>query len=235
MTDPVDAELYIGDVKVDEYADCTVQAYCEAQYALTDSQSLKTLLADLLEYGAAAQAYAQYRLDDLANDSAICTDATAYDAQSVESVRAFTQTTYEGLYFKSVALRLGYDVKLVYKVANASAEGAKVRILTSADGINFTEREVVDLADATKTGNYYEVVISAIKASEFAKIFKAELIDGEDVVQTLTYSVDSYVARFSADSSDTLATLVKMAHNYGASAKAYVNGAIDTPSDPLNE
>ena len=76
------------------------------------------------------------------------------------------------------------------------------------------------MEDTTDT---YILYTDPIYATEFDKVFTAELsVDGE-VIQTLTYSVKSYVYAKQNSENTEMAALVRALYTYGRSAVAYKN------------
>ena len=75
-----------------------------------------------------------------------------------------------------------------------------------------------------KDGNSY-VYFRGILATEYGDIVTASFYnaDGEQVGQTLTYSVASYVYHMQNSDNTALAELLKAIYNYGCSAKKYTN------------
>ena len=65
MGDDIDAELYVGETKVDEKLDYSVKDNLINAYTKTDDANMKQLIIDTLEYGAAAQVYRNYKTDAL--------------------------------------------------------------------------------------------------------------------------------------------------------------------------
>ncbi len=67
MGDDIDAELYVGETKVDEKLDYSVKDNLVSVYD-GSSDATKQLIIDTLEYGAAAQVYRDYKTDALVTD-----------------------------------------------------------------------------------------------------------------------------------------------------------------------
>ncbi|MBQ8432515.1 MAG: hypothetical protein IJX28_06490, partial [Clostridia bacterium] len=62
-----------------------------------------------------------------------------------------------------------------------------------------------------------------IAATDFDAIYTFELYEGETLVQTLTYSINSYANAKQHSANATMAELAKALYRYGASAEAYLN------------
>ena len=94
----------------------------------------------------------------------------------------------------------------------ATHDGADTETSTPADGeIDVTET----------TADTYIFYTDPVDATEFDKVFTAELsVDGE-VIQTLTYSVKSYVYAKQNGENAEMAALARALYAYGRSAIAY--------------
>ena len=85
--------------------------------------------------------------------------------------------------------------------------------LNTIDGVTLkVNGEAVTLSDTV----YYT---DGILATEFDNEYTFELYEGETLIQTLTYSINSYV--YSMKNNSNMSELVKALYNYGLAAKAY--------------
>ncbi len=67
LGDKIDAELYVGEEKVDEKKDYSIKQNLVNVYENSDDKT-KQLIIDTLEYGAALQGYLDYKTDELLTD-----------------------------------------------------------------------------------------------------------------------------------------------------------------------
>ena len=211
MTEIIDAELLIGESVVAAHRDYTLREYAEELIsAYAENEYIVALLSDMLDYGAAAQNYRDNRTDDLAN---------AGIESGEELLPETTDLTLDGegseeVYFKAAGVWFDNVNKIYVKTVGlenatvkAYKDGAEVA-LTVKDGIVYTE---------------------AIYAIGFADVYTFELYVGEEKIQTLTYSVNSYVYSMMNNTEADGETLTEMAllaralYNYGVSAVQYAN------------
>lgn len=203
MTVNVCAQVYFDGKLVD-----TIEEYSVAKYAYNtlnneaSSEELKRLVSDMLYYGAAAQSYKGYNLENLASNVAgileatdaepATTDFTLVKNTEVDSYPAYF--TGAGVYFD--------NVNSIY-----------VKLNTTENVTLTINGEVVDVEDTV-------VYTTGIKATAFAETYTFVLSCNGEVMQTLTYSVNAYAYAMKGRG-DAMATLALALYNYGASAAAY--------------
>ena len=176
-------------------------------------QALVQLVTDMLTYGAAAQNYRDYKTDNLANVG-VENLGTPSEALPTESDKNVTKSTSNTVYFTSATV--WFD--------NVNKIGVKLSTIE-----NVTLKVNGEIVELTGTAYYTD----AIYATGFDDLYTFELYVGEDEtpVQTLTYSVSSYVyVMMNKTESDgttptEMAELASALYRYGASAVAYVNAS----------
>ena len=180
----------------------SVATYAYNQLSKTNAtQSLKTLCAQLLRYGAKAQLYKGHRTDSLA-DAAMTADQIALLADLDGVTFGQTNRTLEDLADPSVTWAgksLILDTKVTLRmIADLSAyegsvEDLSVRVTyTNLEGqvVTDTVTEYV-VYDASKS--YYAFDFSGLRAAELRTILSAAVYEGNvRVSPTMEYSMDSY-------------------------------------------
>lgn len=183
-----------------DYLDSLIELYPE-------DAELKVLVADMLNYGAAAQIYTGYDTENLAN--ADTTGGSGFtvlteDKHVADSVKG---TEVEGVKFVGVGVRFDYVNKVYFRFTAPSLEGITVTV-------NGEEAEIEANGDA------YIVYSEAVNATEFASEVVAVLKSGDSTVQTVTYSVESFVYEMQ-NTEGAAADLARALYSYGLSAIAY--------------
>lgn len=236
MGDTVTATLH-ATYEGQEYTaakDYSVAQYCysmlgNATYSTDAYAELRTLLVDLLNYGAAAQNYKNYKTDALVN--ADLTDdqkawGTAELATALENHKDTLTTTENatvqwkgaGLYLENeVAIRLrflpneGVDVSTL-TVNIATEDGSKTWTIGS--------EAFVEAA----AGGYY-VYFDGLNAGQMRQKLTIQVCDGTGaaVSDVISYSVVSYAYSQQNDDDAKLTALLDAMMKYGDSAYAYVN------------
>lgn len=227
MGDEIDIELIFNGETVAAENGYSIRKYCDAALAKSANELglsnakfayLKTLIADLLEYGAAAQVYVNYKTDALVNDG--ITGATQFKEISENEIHKslVTNNAVEGVAFVSAYLYFDNVNTLCFNFTAPASENVKVLI-------NGVEAKV----EATGAANTYVASGDAIYASQFDEVYTVELYYGGTLVQTFTYDTAAYIYAMQNKTVEGTSTLSNMAllaratRNYTLSADKYVN------------
>lgn len=182
------------------------------------SGELKTLLVDLLNYGAAAQTYEGYRTDALVNANltesqkalGTTTTPTATSVQNQETLSGAT------VVWKSAGLNLKDTAALRFKIEATSVQGLSVKVTD--------ENGVVVACDSTFqkiSDNSYYVFVKGITLSQMREVRKFTIYNGEQAVSnTLVYSIATYASKKMNDVS--LGALMKAMLQLGDSMATYM-------------
>lgn len=226
MSDTITIELLDDDSQVLETKTYSIKAYCDSVHTLGQTAEgltqlgltaqkfalLDTLMADMLEYGAAAQTYISYNTDGLANTSSWVTTSKTQSFTTPTTAFSTSSYAYSDM-ICGASLRLTNDVRFVLRVK--AAEATKVVISTGLTSKTYL------LSEAAVDNGYYIVVSDGLYATDFDTTFTITLEDASATYQTVTYSVSSYIASKAGSSDAALAAIVRAIRNYGASADAY--------------
>ena len=218
MQVPVTAKLYLttSDEPVAEITK-SVRNYCNAVLNDTNaSGNLKTLVVDLLNYGAAFQTY-KGDAGTLANagltaeQMALATGGipTMENNKDVPAQDAFA-VKFEGL-----TLALEDCVEIRYD-ANAAADGMTLKVF---DGEAVLDTAEIAYNNITET---YCAYFDGLDPTQMRKVVTAQIFDGEEAVSVkAAFSIESY-ANWAYSSNDAeLAELVKNMMRYGDAAAAW--------------
>lgn len=212
----------------------SVKDYCEQlasydRYALNMPQDtyekLIRLVTDMLDYGAAAQLYTEYQVDNLANENVdkILSDSgvAASEFVAVETTDASVSgDKYDGIVWQNPTVNYGSGVSISFRfkiVEDVPVSSVAIKATVGDD-------EKTLAISQTDTDGVYEATLNDVGVVDFdtpvtAKIYK----DGQAVGRTFTYSVKSYV--YNQQSKEgTVAALARATYTYGKSAVAF-NGA----------
>ena len=191
--------------------------------------SLKTLCADLLRYGAKAQAFKSYRTDHLA-DSAM-TDSHKAFLSDIDTV-AFGNTntvlndlpdgsvTWAG---KALELNSKVTLKFIFNPTNYDGDVDDLTLRLTYTAIS-GETKTVSLENAelyNPERNYYAFSFDGLLAAELRTVVSVQVHAGDTPVSaTLQYSADTY----GNNKTGTLGELCKALLAYSDSAKTYFAG-----------
>ena len=193
----------------------SIRQYCyDALAANPGNEALATLLADLLVYGDAAKDYANYYENDSMSEG-FPTAPSEWEAVTSTDF-TLTDKTREDIRFIAAGVRFGYVNRIYYKFVAADISAVTVTV----NGKVYTAADFIAVEDAENT---YMLYTDGIYATEFDKVFTAILAVDSETIQTVTYSVKSYVYAKQDSNNTALAELVKALYNYGKSSIAYRN------------
>ncbi len=193
-------------ISVKEYAETVLSLY-------PDDQKLVTLVSDMLVYGAAAQVYAEYKTEELVTEGV----AISPSEFSAPSSKLSVEENSAACSILSTGLRLTGDVNLYFTFTAEQAEGLFAKISINGRESVYKVSELTPSEDGI-----YKIYFNRVMANEFDdEVRLTFLLDGKEIGNTVTYSVNSYVAATDTAEATPLANLVKAIACYGASAKAY--------------
>lgn len=222
LGDTVTATLYAtldGEAVSSITREYSVKQYCANMMAkYPDYTKLCTLLADILHYGAAAQTYTGYKTDALVN-SGVAAGTTVTpeltDHRSVGTELADPEVTWNG-----GGLRLEESIVVRLKFTVANTEGLTARLFVDGEEL----ASAASFVAAGEMENQYYVYFRCFTAAQMRKPFQVTFYrNGEQVSNTLTYSMESYINSKKNDENTNLASLVIAAAKYGDSVGAYLN------------
>lgn len=165
------------------------------------------LLGDILAYGEAANDYTGFKPEaDFSVDGLAASDK----APEGDGGRSVSESLVEGVEFTGAGVRFQYNNKIYVKFVG----NEDVSLLVNGEAV---------AAELGADGKYI-FYTDGILATDFDEVFTFELVVDDEVVQTLTYSVNAYsIAKYQADSA--MGRLAHALYRYGASAEAILNSA----------
>lgn len=204
----------------------SISQYCYNMLGKTTDTNTRTLLVDLLNYGAATQIYSNYKTDALAN-AALTQEQRQWATQTKPSMKSVMDTAYDVVnnpdtVWKSATLALNESVAVRLKFTTDQIEGLSLRVRTDFDEwiVNADRFEVQD-------GVYYVVIdeLNAVRMRD--TLYFTFLRNGTPVSNTLQYSIETYACKKQAVTENSLGDLVVAMMKYGDSARRY-DGYEDT-------
>ena len=203
MGDEIVAEVIYDEEVVASLDKYSVKKNAENLIKNADA-ALKALLADMLNYGAEAQLYKGYKTDALVNTG--IEGATSSLPTEDDDKRSATFPENEKYQFVSIGVRFDYDNKIYAKFTAESTANLTVRINGEEVEFNLENGEYVAYSEG----------ISALK---FADVYTFELVLDGMVVQSITYSVNSYA--YAMANNAEIGELATALYRYGKSAINY--------------
>lgn len=236
MGDNIKAELiYDGDVVAtkDEYsilANCqNLLAKTAAELGLTDAQygAMKTLIADLLVYGAKAQLYNNYKTTALVDAGVEGATEFVKLTETVRKVWDYTDdyTALEDVDLKSAGVYFDYANSMYVKFTAPDMNDDTFRVKFNGEYYALSECELIDEATST-----YKFTTDDISVLDYNTSYNIDLewYDAEDEedwvrIHRIRYSINAYVYAKQDTANAEMADLAKALYNYGVSAAAYLN------------
>ena len=228
MNDNVTAVLHAKNKSGEYTSPEKIMSVKEYAYTMLDRYSgdehskLRTLLVDLLNYGAAAQIYAGYQTDNLVNSD--LTDVqknwASKDTTEFKNIRNLNYKTISNptAEWKTCSLVLKNSIMVKVKFSAKDVENKTVEIVLKNAKFTYTKDDFVNNGDGT-----YYVYCNELFANELSDDLLFTIYEnGKPCSNTMLFSVESY-ARLVRDNYkdkplDKMTTAMML---YGNSAKAY--------------
>jgi hypothetical protein len=172
--------------------------------------AVRTLAADLLNYGAAAQVYFDFDAENLVNenlDAEAAADLAQYQTQNEAPAEKVNSAEGPNL-FSSVSIKNRVVLNLTSRGLNT--EGSVQIQVKLGDTVKA-------ILDTTKVGSVYTARYDQIEAAEMRSEFQfVTLVDGVETGNTLTWSLEGYVnfSRNNPDASPTELALMNAMLKY---------------------
>lgn len=239
MGDNIKAELVLGGVVLDAREEYSVLTYCQnmlsktaAELGLSDEKyaALRTLIADMLEYGARAQLYRGYKTDALVNEG--ITGQREFAELGVEYEKYIDESGYDGVEMIAAGVYFDYTNSLYIKFTAPGMTDDTFYVVA----YNTETREKVEyaLSDCTlisEETSTYLLVLDPCAPSEYDDLYYIDIYAPNsrgriDIQQTLEYRIAAYTHSMQnkTDGSGELtpmAQLTRATYNYGLSAAEY--------------
>lgn len=243
MTDDVTATLSVtyGETTVSSEMTYSVKQYCLNQLSSANATGeLKTLLVDMLRYGAAVQEYLNYKTNNLATAGlsaqqlALGSDTSAALSLTQVDQKITAMTSGEKkVKWTAASLRLEGDVAI--KLKFSKLENAAI---TDDISVKYTVDDGADTYDATVTaasnGNY--VCYINMPVDKMGAVIHAVVYEGNNAISsTINYSIESYAAAMQDETADGLGALVKAMIRFGRAADTFAqtpSSSSTSPSSP---
>ncbi len=233
MNDTVRSTLYAAIEGYElsyEARDYSVATYCYEMledYGTDEYATLRTLLVDLLNYGAATQIYTGHNTDNLVNAN-LTEEQKAWASEDLEEFHDALDTKYESIdnpavKWRGAGLTLDDAITMRFIIQTDSIEDLTVHIRDD-NGHVWT---VASNAFVKQEGNCYYIYFSGLDASQMSEYIYLTVYCGDTVVSnTVRYSIESYACAMKDSTQPNLSALLHSMMKYGNSAKIYKNQGV---------
>ena len=228
MKDVIQATLcssYNGTIVSGETVSYSVFEYCSnmlKRYTTDEYAKLRTLLVDLLQYGAQSQMYTDFQTDLLATDG-LTEQELAYGTITYPELKSILDTAYTTIenptaFWKGAGLKLDNAITVRFILETQDIENMFVHIKTAYGEWNIPASEFI------KTDKGYYVYFNGLHAGQLREpIYVTAYQGGAIVSDTVRYSVESYAYAKQESTIPYLSSLVVAMMRYGDSAYAYMH------------
>lgn len=225
LGDVITAQVFAmknGEAHGGEIIEYSVLQYCKSRLSKSSDATLKKLVIDLLNYGAAAQIYTDYKTDELVN--AFLTEAqlsmgTVEDVVPKNHYRLYNDVASPSASWTAVGLQLTDSVVLRLKLSAANVNNLSVKFETD-DGQSW----IVPSSKFVATDGGYYVYFKELNADQMSTPVYASIYNGDQQVgATLRYSVETYVYYEKSNADAKLVNLIKAMLKYGNTTYDYAN------------
>lgn len=239
MGDNIKAELVLDGVVLDTKEEYSVKTYCENTLAKTAAQlsmsnekyaALKTLIADMLEYGAKAQIYKNHNVDALVNEG--ITGKSDFVAVDSSYEKYIEESGLEGVEMTAVGVYFDYtnSFYLRFTAPDMTEDNFCILVVndTTGEEVEYTLSDCKLLSEETST---YLLIMDPCAVTGYNDLYYVDLYGpnskGRVVSQQyLEYSVAAYVYSMQNKTDENgnltpMAELARATYNYGLSATAY--------------
>ena len=184
--------------------------------------AMKTLVADLLNYGGQAQLYTNTNTTNLPTDGLTAAGKNAMTEFQALAGGDYAQTgtVSEKVSWKGANLYLDSTVNPVWYFTATDTEGLSLKVTVGG-----ATRTITEFTEQTVNGTQvYRAEYKGLSVADFDELMMAQLyVNGAAEGKLLTYSVKTYVYNTlnNANASDEMKSLAKAIYNYGLSARAF--------------
>lgn len=209
-------------LSVKEYCYKVLNAYASINTAQV--KKLKTLIVDLLNYGAASQVYTNTQINSLVNADLTDVQKSWGTAETPELV-SITNRNYKTIpnptsSWSAAALSVKDSVKVTGTFTAENIENVTVKITCAGKTYEYTKDDFT-----VNSNGSYNVICGEIKASQMSEEILMTVYDNDvQCSNTLRFSIESYayVIHNSAYAGSNLDKLTQAMMRYGKSAEAYI-------------
>lgn len=228
MCDTVQATLCasVGDTVIrGKTVSYSVSTYCYNMLnrcTTPEYAKLRTLLVDLMQYGAQSQLYTNYQTDALVTER-LTSEQLAYGTAIMPELKSVLNTAYETVenstaQWKGAGLKLENAITARFILSVEDVTDVYVKFKT-----DFGEW-TVPASDFEKTENGYYVYFNALHAGQLrVPIYATAYRGSTPISDTVCYSVESYAYAKQESTIPYLSDLIIAMMRYGDSAYAYIH------------
>jgi len=220
MDDDITVTIFKDNEAISNPKTMSLRQYGEERLAASSNDEFKTVVVDMLNYGAEAQKYFKYNTENLANRNIDAYQNLATDTVTLDKTREIVADTNG--HFIASSVKFESDIVMMFAI-DAASEAVSGKITF----INHLNKQVVTTID-----EYSDVKVNGKNAKMFEftgmvvadidQVITIEFFDENGAkVMELTDSLDAYLGRVSATS--TMKALADAFAKFSTSAYTYLH------------
>ncbi len=224
-----------------EVKSSSVKKYCYAMLEQTSDANLKTLIVDLLNYGAAAQVYGDgegngYKTDALVNAELSSIQQGYGTTAKPNATHTWTigaENDSNGTEVQGIRITTEGKIELKIYFYRANAEETTVEVALKNDPEKKKVFTIADFVPVPGENNKYYIYFSDLTAAQMREVVVINTYDKNGVNNSYQidneYSIEAYAtyARSEFDDDTNLMNLVDAMLRYGDSAANYLENSIN--------
>lgn len=193
--------------------------------AYEGDDELLTLLANMLNYGAASQIYKGYRTDNLPNTAAfVAENEQTYSLPESAAVIGEVKEGVSGMLISNASLNLSNRIRIYVIVTTDNIEDTTLVVSSGESEWVYTSESSPIVVRANK----YRFNLENLLPQDYDKQYTIKLYSGtveeDNLIQTVEYGVYDYIARMSSRTEyANLPGLLSAIYNYSQAAMAFVD------------
>ena len=219
MTVPVQAELVKDDEVIYTPDSVSVKTYCDTLFSMTSNElditeekygKLKVLMTNLLRYGAYAQIYQNYNLENLADEG--IDESLLISFQNPNKNQTVTETKTPGMKFTGATVWFDNVNSICIRFTVTDLENTTIKV----NGVEYDNTHFNEVGE-----NTYTFFTESILPSHYNDDFVFELCLNGVAQQEAVYSVACYVSAIQNSSNENMKKLAQALYNYSIAATDY--------------
>lgn len=214
-------------------ADYSIVKYCTNMLTkYSDNELLRTVLVDMLNYGAAAQKYMNYNTGALAN-SGLTAEQKAWATNTSISYnpngnnKAYSTITDPTVNWTKTGLRLEDSIAIRLKFTADNISGLTLKVTGGGKTWNLSSSAIQTTGETDENGDpVYVIYFRGVLPTHFYTRFLFTFMrEGEAVSNTQSFEIDSYVGNHLGDGDYKLTSLLWNMFYYCKSVTAYADAS----------
>jgi hypothetical protein len=209
--------------ELDYVLEYSIMKYCVNQLGKNPSKELRTVISDVLVYGAAVQRYVygnKITQEDLITSKVIALGhtltPTEYTGIPSGNNIVFNDVEPMAYYWKEVSLMLGSATEMYYRFKAPSIEGLKIKVEYSDQVVVYSEEDIV-----YEGNGIYRISIDCLTSMQYIYDVKATFIVNGVEASSMSDSINSYLFRQVDKQSGYTQEVMKALYVYGQSVRNY--------------